>query len=155
MNIISVQPETDNDFCFLLCVYDFLGGGRFYDPRTKQSFKFDHLRKEASDFQNFELDQVAEAWRLALDIEAIQYTVNHYRQGVCSVFGRNDQSTGQITLSLCIEDHQFQPKNYWNGRWRSQWNFTFANNGTGAAEVKGVLRVQVRVCCLILIIIRD
>lgn len=123
----------------------FLGGGRFYDPRTKQSFKFDHLRKEASDFQNYELDQIAESWRLALDIEAIQYTVNHYRQGVCSVFGRNDQSTGQITLSLCIEDHQFQPKNFWNGRWRSQWNFTFANNGTGAAEVKGVLRVQVSI----------
>lgn len=121
----------------------FVGGGRFYDPRTKQSFRFDHLRKEASDFQNFEPDHIAENWRLALDIEAIQYTVNHYRQGVCSVFGRSDQSTGQITLSLCIEDHQFQPKNFWNGRWRSQWNFTFSNSGTGAAEVKGVLRVQV------------
>jgi len=120
-----------------------LGGGRFFDPRTKQSFKYDHLRKEATDFQNYEPDSVAEPWRSALDVEAIQYTANHYRHGVCSVFGRNDQSTGQVTLSLCIEDHQFQPQNYWNGRWRSQWHFTFSNSGSGAAEVKGVLKVQV------------
>lgn len=122
----------------------FVGGGRFFDPRTKQSFKYDHLRKEASDFQNYEPDPIAETWRSALDVEAIQYTANHYRHGVCSVFGRNDPSTNQITLSLCIEDHQFQPHNYWNGRWRSQWNFTFSNSGSGAAEAKGVLKVQVR-----------
>lgn len=121
-----------------------LGGGRFFDPRTKQSFKYDHLRKEASDFQNFEPDSIAEPWRSALDVEAIQYTANHYRHGVCSVFGRNDPSTNQITLSLCIEDHQFQPHNYWNGRWRSQWSFTFSSSGSGAAEAKGVLKVQVR-----------
>jgi capping protein (actin filament) muscle Z-line, alpha len=103
------------------------------------------LRKEATDFQNYEPDAVAEPWRSALDVEAIQYTANHYRQGVCSVFGRNDPATNQITLSLCIEDHQFQPQNYWNGRWRSQWSFTFSNSGSGAVEAKGVLKVQVSV----------
>lgn len=121
----------------------FLGGGRFYDPRTKQSFKYDHLRKEASDFHGYEVDAIVEPWRAALDAEAIQYTANHFPQGICSVFGRNDTSTNQITLSLCIEGHQFQPHNFWNGRWRSQWNITFSNTGSGPAEVKGVLKVQV------------
>lgn len=135
-------------FCYLSpyqIPYFILGVGRFFDPRTKQSFKYDHLRKEATDFQNYELDLIAEPWRSALDVEAIQYTANHYRHGVCSVFGRNDPLTNQVTLSLCIEDHQFQPQNYWNGRWRSQWNFTFSNSGSGAAEAKGLLKVQVNI----------
>jgi capping protein (actin filament) muscle Z-line, alpha len=117
------------------------GGGRFYDPRTKQSFKYDHLRKEATDYQNYDPDATAEPWRAALDVEVLAYTANHYRHGICSVFGRS--ANGQVTLNVCIEDHQFEPKNFCNGRWRSQWSMTFAP-GSGRAELKGVLKVQVR-----------
>lgn len=119
----------------------FEGGGRFYDPRTKQSFRYDHLRKEASDYQSYEPDQLAEPWRAALDIETLAYTANHYRHGVSSVFGRSQN--GQITLNVSIEDHQFQPKNFWNGRWRSQWHITFTPGSGSASEMKGVLKAQV------------
>lgn len=47
-----------------------------------------------------------------------------------------------ITLTACIEDHQFQPKNFWNGRWRSVWTVSFSTS-SGAAELKGSLKVQV------------
>lgn len=129
-----------SDHNAVISEFNDLGGGRFYDPRTKQSFKYDHLRKEATDYQDVEPDTSAEPWRAALDIESLAYTASHYRHGVCSVFGKSQ--SGQVTLTICIEDHQFQPKNYWNGRWRSQWHVTF-QAGSGSAELKGVLKVQV------------
>jgi len=64
----------------------FVGSGRFHDPRSKQSFKYDHLRKEASDYQICDVDTVSEPWRSALDIETIAYTANHYRHGVIILF---------------------------------------------------------------------
>ncbi|CAG9856002.1 unnamed protein product [Phyllotreta striolata] len=127
------------DQMVLITEYNDLGNNRFFDPRSKQSFKYEHLRKEASDYQPYSLDTTAEPWRAALDNEFIQYTRNHYKDGVCSVFGRSQN--GAITLTACIEDHQFQPKNFWNGRWRSQWSVSLTDEST--AEVRGVLKVQV------------
>lgn len=133
--------RIDNaDQLVLITEYNDLGNNRFFDPRSKQSFRYDHLRKEASDYQTFTTEPNTEPWRAALDNEFLQYTRNHYKDGVCSVVGKN-QGGGVITLTACIEDHQFQPKNFWNGRWRSVWSITL--NGGSTADVKGVLKVQV------------
>ncbi|GLV40531.1 capping protein alpha [Carabus blaptoides fortunei] len=129
-----------SDTQVLITEHNDLGGNRFFDARSKQSFKYDHLRKEATDYQQYESDTTSELWRAALDAEFLQYTQSHYKHGVCSVVGRV-QAGGVVSLTACIEDHQFQPKNYWNGRWRSQWSITIGSGGT--AEVKGILKVQV------------
>ena len=68
----------------------------------------------------------------------IPFTQDHYKFGVCTVYGSS--SSGNVTLTACIESHQFQPKNFWNGRWRSQWTATFSS---GTAELNGLLKVQV------------
>ncbi|XP_065166924.1 F-actin-capping protein subunit alpha [Atheta coriaria] len=124
----------------LITEHNDLGSNRFFDPRSKQSFKFDHLRKDASDYQPHTPDPAAEPLRAALDAEFQLYTRNHYKDGVCSVVGKSLPG-GVVQLAACIEDHQFQPKNYWNGRWRSNWTITV--NGNSLAELKGVLKVQV------------
>jgi len=110
----------------------------FFDPRSRQVFHYDHLRKEASDLAPWEPDNKAEPWRLSLQEHFTAYTANHYKHGVCSVFGKT--VSGTVMLTACIEDHQFQPKNFWNGRWRSIWSV--ALNGS-TAELKGILKVQV------------
>ncbi|XP_015514056.1 F-actin-capping protein subunit alpha [Neodiprion pinetum] len=128
------------EFPVLITEHNDLGGQRFYDARSKQSFKYDHLRKEAQDYEPYEPDAAAEPWRSALQEELATYTQNHYRHGTSSVFGKSQG--GNVTLTACIEDHQFQPKNFWNGRWRSVWSVNF-NTSSGNAELRGSLKVQV------------
>ncbi|KAL3287378.1 hypothetical protein HHI36_001852 [Cryptolaemus montrouzieri] len=137
--LIPVRIEN-SDNLVLITEYNDLGNNRFFDPRSKQSFKYDHLRKEASEYQTYVPDASSEPWRAALDTEFIEYTKNHYKDGVCSVVARIN--SGNIVLTACIEDHQFQPKNYWNGRWRSQWSIAFNSNCT-SAEIRGILKAQV------------
>jgi len=96
----------------LVSDFNALGGGRFADPRSKQSFKFDHLRKEASDLQPWTPDGPLEALRAAVEAEVTAYALNHFKHGVCSVF-EAAAADGNRAVVACIEDHQFQPKNYW------------------------------------------
>lgn len=82
-----------SEYPALITEHNDLGGQRFYDARSKQSFKYDHLRKEAQDYETYEPDAAAEPWRLALQEEITNYTQSHYRHGASSVFGKSQGGT--------------------------------------------------------------
>lgn len=108
------------------------GDGTYFDPSSKQTFNFDHLRKVTSDIAAGDGADGPEEFRLAFEEAAKKYAKDHYPAGITAVYGKGSH------VIVCIEDHKFQPHNFWNGRWRSEWNF---NTSTGEAE--GLLKVQV------------
>lgn len=106
--------------------------GTYIDPRTKQTFNFDHLRKEATPAGSAEGGDEIESFRAAFEKAADDYVEDHYPNGVSSTYGKGN------VVTVCIEDHKFQPNNFWNGRWCSQWTFD-----KSSGETKGVLRARV------------
>lgn len=94
---------------------------RFLDPRSKTSFKFDHLSLEATDSRPAELDVDAEPLRAALESSTLSYLAAHYRSGVVAVF--SVQPPSQFIVQIVA--NKYNPSNYWSGRWRSQYHIDF------------------------------
>lgn len=128
-------------------------GGRFVDPRTKRSFVYDHLTGAVSDILPWTSPDVGtitdtvETWRAELEQEWTKYSSEHYHEGAGSVFSSSSAGIKPdeliITLNACLEGHQFQPKKFWNGRWRSVWNLTFNPFKDKQAQLKGLIRLHV------------
>nr|CCH23112.1 F-actin capping protein subunit alpha [Nematostella vectensis] len=117
-----------------------LSDGSFIDPKSKQKFSYDHLRKEASNLTAQETGSTAEPWRAAVDQAFRAYVKDHYPHGVCTVYGSS--TDGLITIVACLEDHKFEPQNFWNGRWRSEWSASFKKSGE-TVDMNGDLKLQV------------
>jgi len=89
---------------------------RFFDPRSKTSFYFDHLSLEASDPQPLEVDADSEPFRAALESSTLSYLLAHFHDGVASVF-----SAGSNKFFVQIVANKYNPTNFWSGRWRSEY----------------------------------
>ncbi|KAM8783122.1 F-actin-capping protein subunit alpha-1 isoform 4-T4 [Rhynchonycteris naso] len=80
-----------------------LGNGRFLDPRNKISFKFDHLRKEASNPQAEEADGGLKSWRESCDSALRAYVKDHYSNGFCTVHYYEDGNV-QLVSHKDVQD---------------------------------------------------
>jgi len=133
--------NADNNV--LVTKHGMVSAGRFFDPSSKQQFHYDHLRKTASDVEHHDGNDSVENWRSSVEEAMREYVQSHYPDGNMSVF-MTPSDDSQINLITCIEDHQFQPNNFWNGRWRSEWTVTFdPTNPVEPAILKGLLKLQV------------
>jgi capping protein alpha len=118
-----------------------LDNGRYCDPKSKQTFKYDHIQLVAHDIrQDYAVDNRAESMRRAIEHQVEEYVKTHFPNGTTSIYGSSQSPDCTTEITVCIEDHEFQSRNHWGGRWRSLW--TIKISGPKAA-ITGLLRIQV------------
>ncbi|RHZ77405.1 hypothetical protein Glove_180g121 [Diversispora epigaea] len=133
--IVATLPEKNNKV--IVSKYGQIGeieDDLYLDPRSQQTFKFEHVRHTVTDVQPYPVDSAIEPLRAAIDTAIIEYVTDHYPNGVSSVYSTDDNST----LSITIVDNKYNPHNLWNGRWRSTWVISPESN-----ELKGTIKVNV------------
>ncbi|KAI0055312.1 F-actin capping protein, alpha subunit [Artomyces pyxidatus] len=91
---------------------------RFLDPRSKTSFRFDHISLETSEPEVVEPDAESEPFRVALESSVLTYLAAHFHDGTASVFADPQSSTRFIVQ---IVANKYNPVNFWSGRWRSEY----------------------------------
>uniref|UniRef100_A0A914GZ06 F-actin-capping protein subunit alpha n=1 Tax=Globodera rostochiensis TaxID=31243 RepID=A0A914GZ06_GLORO len=143
----TVKSDPGVEHPTLITEHNELADGRFVDPKSGRVFKYDHLHKEAMDSHPAgpkDMDEKLEPWRKALQKELDEYIYEHFHlTGVATVFTPLHQHKEPKLVVLCIESHQYQPKNYWNGRWRSEWHLPNFDGKTAVQKCTGKLRLQV------------
>jgi len=120
-----------------------LNGNEYIDPHSKQIITFDHITHEISSTRegSGELDQDVEPFRDALQQVAEHYTSEHYKWGTTGVY--SSKEGGNFVLNLAISSAKFEPKNYWTGRWRSNWKIVFPSGGNGNVTLTGKVKIKV------------
>jgi len=73
------------------------------------------------------------------------FEFDHVMQTVGGVSPADDSSNSNNnngkSFVICISAKKFNPKNYWNGRWRSVWTATLRSSSS--CELQGSIRVNV------------
>lgn len=122
------------------------GTNRYYDPKTDTTFLYNPITQQGSDIQQAGSSfrpVKAEPLRLAIEEAIEKYCSQHYPQGSFAVHTQidSDSSATSTEYIILIEDHEFQPQNRWNGKWRSEWMVSVSSDNT--IQLQGGTKVHV------------
>lgn len=110
---------------------------RFIDPRSKSTFVYNFSSQQVSDIKSLEdeeMDDSMEVYRSEIDEAVRAYVEDYFQTGVVTVYSREN------SVIVCIEAHKYSPDNFWNGKWRSEYNVKIEG---GEAKLTGLLKTQV------------
>jgi len=132
-------PDGENA---LVTKFGHISDNTFYDPRSRKSFKYDYLKNEARDVADLEEEPGnEEKWRVAIESALKPYLDECFPSHYSAVYGGMDGNYVKITV--CIEDHKYNPNNFWNGKWISKWELTFSESEGSLGQMNGMMSVKV------------
>jgi capping protein alpha len=131
-NFIPVEIPNQSTKA-IISKFGMIDDEHYLDPRSGNSFAFDHFHQKVDDVQKVEIEENEEFQiREAVDKEIQKYVTDHFPNGVSAVYYKENKMT------IIITANKYNPDNFWNGRWRSIYHINTENN-----EVSGYIKSNV------------
>lgn len=110
--------EISEGHKFLLSNIGCVGESEFVDAKSGNSYKVDFEKLCATLFEEYNENQssINNEERRKAETDFENYVNERYPAGLCAVYLKNKQ----LTVILCST--KYNPKNFWNGRWKSTFN---------------------------------
>lgn len=131
-NFIPVELPNQKDKT-IVSKFSMVDDEHYMDPRTGNSFSFDHFHQKVGDVEKVEKEENDEnSLRDSVDNELLKYIKSHYPEGSCAVY------INEGKLTILITANKYNAENFWNGRWRSIYYVDLNTN-----EVSGYIKSNV------------
>ncbi|TGZ84414.1 F-actin capping protein alpha subunit [Ascodesmis nigricans] len=113
--------------------YNELPDGRYFDVESQSSWAFDHVTQKASAVQTYTLESKhADIIKSAVRSLSTHLSEHYPALPSSGIYPSTDDST----IAVVIVGNKYSPSNFWNGRWRSFFQFDPSNGSlTGTIKV--------------------
>jgi capping protein alpha len=108
----------------VLSKYGNKGDFSFDDPNAQSILEVDPVNFT---LMNSSLYQVEDTERKRVQDEADKYVKSFYSKGIATVYG------GPSQYVIFISSEKYNPDNYWNGKWVSEWKIDLDQNSLQAS----------------------
>lgn len=108
-------------------------GSKFFDPANSLLFSVDHLDRSGLDVENYE--QTLDSKQKTIHGDLKDYTSNNFPGDVTfAVYPTKEENK----TAIIIVSQKYNPGNFWNGRWKSEYIYDLDTN-----TLKGKISVNV------------
>jgi len=141
-NTQYIKVDSPKGHKVLITKFGDLGNNEYLDPLGGIAFTYDHIKQQVTGSRALagELNQECEPFRKAFETAAESYVADHYMHGAQTTYAAKEGAN--VVITTCIASNLFNQRNYWGGRWRSTWKFTF-KPGSGNCTAEGHIQIQV------------
>ena len=108
------------------------GDFSFDDPNSQAILDVDPINFTLLNSTSYQVDQDVEKKRRELQDAVDKYVSSFYSKGVATVYG------GPSQYVIYISSEKYNPDNYWNGKWVSEWKVDLDQN-----TLQGNLKIHV------------
>jgi len=115
---------NESDRRFIVSAYNRLQDGSFVDYESAKKFEFDHVTAKPSGWEDHSVDSHVASTIASISKPLGAYVLEHYPAlPAYAVYPPSSTYSDKETYTIIIVGNKYNNSNFWNGRWRSIYQY--------------------------------